>query len=72
MLISCSGVPEIAEPDIEYIDYFCCSQEELSQHDQILLDNIKFEEGKLSCSLNLEDALEQGIPEKSTVIFLNI
>ena len=70
LLISCSGVPEIAESDIEYIDYSCCSQEELSLHDQILLDNIKFEEGKLSCSLNLEDALEQGIPEKKYGYFL--
>ena len=70
LLISCSSVPEITELDIEYIDYSCCSQEELSLHDQILLDNIKFEEGKLSCLLALEDALEQGIPEKKYGYFL--
>lgn len=70
LLIGCSNVPEILEQEIGYIDYSCYPQEELSKNDHTLLENVKFKEGKLSCSLDLKSALEQGIPEKKYDYFL--
>jgi lipoprotein len=70
LILGCSGSPEIIEPIITYIDYSCYPQEQLSQNDLILLENIEFQEGKLSCLLDLESALEQGIPEKKYNYFL--
>lgn len=70
LLMGCSGIPEIPEQEIGYIDYSCCSQEELSQNDLTLLKNVVFMEGKLSCSLDLKSALEQGVPEKKYNYFL--
>lgn len=67
LMIGCSGIPE---PEISYIDYSCCSQEELSECDYILLERVEFKEGKLSCLLGLKSALEQGIPEKKYNYFL--
>lgn len=70
LLISCSSIPEISESEIGYIDYSCCTQEELSQNDRTLLENVKFKEGKLSCLIDLKSALEQGIPKKKYNYFL--
>ena len=70
LLISCSSIPEVSEPEIGYIDSSCCTQEELSPNDHILLENVKFNEGKLSCILDLNSALEQEIPKKKYNYFL--
>jgi lipoprotein len=70
LLMGCSGLPEILEQEIDYIDYSCCSQEELSQKDRTLLENVVFKEGQLSCSLDLKSALGQGIPEKKYNYFI--
>lgn len=72
LLMSCSGLPEILEQGINYIDYSCCSQEELSQKDRTLLENVAFKEEQLPCSLDLKSALGQGIPEKKYNYFRSL
>ena len=67
LIMSCSGNSEIFEPEIGYIDYANYPLEKLTQNDRTLLENVSFQEGKLT---SLPQSKES--PKKNTIISLNI
>ena len=70
LIMSCSGNSEIFEPEIGYIDYANYPLEKLTQNDRTLLENVSFQEGKLTSLIDLASATEQGIPEEKYNYFL--
>lgn len=71
-IVGCTDVSEIeCGGEVEYIDYSNIPEEKLTSEDRLLLSHVNFEDGVLSCSLDLNEALKQGILKEKYHHFLS-
>lgn len=59
--VACNTHVDTVDEEVDYIDYSTISADKLTVEDKILLDNIDFQNGKLSCLLDQSEALKLNI-----------